>query len=94
MERCDICREAGCKNGKLGPGVSEAIRHESERGTCYFCGCTGWRPKPEALAWVRSIRDQCAAAGVPFFLKQLGPKAGQGTFLDGQEHKEMPEVRA
>lgn len=24
------------------------------------------------LDWLRSIRDQCAAAGVPFFLKQLG----------------------
>ena len=58
------------------------------------CGryrCKGhWHPKPEALEWVRSIRDQCQAAGVPFFLKQLGPRAGQGTLLDGREHKEMP----
>jgi protein gp37 len=26
----------------------------------------GWEPKPQALAWVRSIRDQCLDAGVPF----------------------------
>ncbi len=24
------------------------------------------------VAWARSLRDQCAAAGVPFFMKQLG----------------------
>lgn len=27
---------------------------------------------PFHLAWARSIRDQCLAAGAPFFLKQLG----------------------
>ena len=26
------------------------------------------------LDWARSLRDQCAAAGVPFFMKQLGAK--------------------
>lgn len=31
---------------------------------------TGARPmKPD---WARSIRDQCAAANVPFFMKQMG----------------------
>jgi protein gp37 len=62
------------------------------------CSGTGWRPKPEALEWVRSIRDQCQAAGVPFFFKQWGgptPKSG-GRLLDGREWGEMPrqEVRA
>jgi protein gp37 len=53
----------------------------------------GWRPKPEALEWLRSIRDQCQAAGVAYFLKQLGgltPKSG-GRRLDGREWNEMPE---
>lgn len=40
--------------------------------------------------WVRSIRDQCAAAGVPFFFKQHGPR-GAGRELDGREHLELPE---
>ena len=61
---------------------------------CPRCKATGWMPKPEALAWVRDIREQCQAAGVPFFFKQWGPRAGQGTLLDGVEHREMPEVRA
>lgn len=50
--------------------------------------------KPEALAWVRQIRDQCMAAVVPFFFKQWGgprPTSG-GRLLDGREWNEMPEV--
>jgi protein gp37 len=45
--------------------------------------------------WVRSIRDQCIAAGVPFFFKQWGgrtPKAG-GRTLDGEIWGEMPARR-
>jgi hypothetical protein len=32
------------------------------------------------LAWVRSIRDQCLAAGVPFFFKQWGSWIGAEWF--------------
>lgn len=42
--------------------------------------------------WARGIRDQCQAAGVPFFFKQWGgasPKAG-GRELDGRTFDEMP----
>jgi protein gp37 len=51
-----------------------------------------WVPKPTAVEWVRSIRDQCVAAGVPFFFKQWGghtPKSG-GRLLDGREWNEFP----
>ena len=51
-----------------------------------------WLPKHEALAWVRSLRDQCVAAGVPFFFKQWGgptPKSG-GRMLDGRTWDEYP----
>ena len=52
----------------------------------------GCRPcKPE---WVREIRDQCVAAGVPFFFKQWGgfrPKSG-GRELDGRIWNEFPKV--
>ena len=43
-------------------------------------------------AWVREIRDQCLAAGIPFFFKQWGgrtPKAG-GRLLDRRVWNEMP----
>lgn len=50
----------------------------------------GARPmKPE---WVRSVRDQCEAAGVAFFFKQWGgfrPKSG-GRELDGREWNDFP----
>ena len=53
-----------------------------------------WCPKPQALAWVRRIRDDCVAAGVPFFFKQWGgprPTSG-GRLLDGKTWDEMPVV--
>jgi len=56
---------------------------------------SGWRPKAEALGWVRAIRDQCTAAGVPFFFKQWGgptPKSG-GRLLDGRTWDQMPEAK-
>lgn len=33
---------------------------------------SGHQRRPAQIDWFRSIRDQCAAAGVPFFLKQAG----------------------
>lgn len=47
-------------------------------------------------AWVRSMRDQCEAAGVPFLFKQWGgrtSKAG-GRELDGRTHDGYPAVPA
>lgn len=35
-------------------------------------GESGGQARPFDLAWARSIRDQCKAAGVPFFMKQVG----------------------
>ena len=43
-------------------------------------------------AWVIDIRDQCLAAGVPFFFKQWGGtnKKKAGRLLDGRTWDEMP----
>lgn len=35
-------------------------------------GESGPKARPLALEWARSLRDQCRAAGVAFFMKQLG----------------------
>lgn len=35
-------------------------------------GESGGPARPSHPAWFRSLRDQCAAAGVPFFFKQWG----------------------
>lgn len=57
-------------------------------------GESGPRLRPTKPEWVRSIRDQCVSAGVPFFFKQWGgrtPKSG-GRLLDGREWSEYPGV--
>ena len=59
-------------------------------------GESGPRFRALDLDNARSLRDQCAAAGVPFFFKQVGgrtPTAG-GDLLDGVRHKEFPSFSA
>lgn len=55
-------------------------------------GESGPGARPLAAAWVRSLRDQCAAAAVPFFFKQWGGvrKNEAGRMLDGRVHGEFP----
>lgn len=67
-------------------------------------GESGPRARPMHPDWARSLRDQCADAGVPFFLKQNGEylmagdamlrvgKKAAGRLLDGREHNAMPSV--
>lgn len=45
-------------------------------------------------AWARSLRDQCAAAGVPYFFKQWGEWAPlvRGLDDDGVPHVFHPSV--
>ncbi|MBI5289947.1 MAG: phage Gp37/Gp68 family protein [Chloroflexi bacterium] len=42
-------------------------------------GESGPGARPMDLAWARSLRDQCAAAGVAFFMKQTGENAHDTT---------------
>lgn len=59
-------------------------------------GESGIGHRPLNLDWVRAIRDECIAAGVPFFFKQIGgrtPKAG-GRQLDGRTWDQYPIARA
>ncbi len=58
-------------------------------------GESGPRARPMEREWVVSIRDQCRAAGVPFFFKQWGGvrKKEAGRTLDGRTHDEMPSVQ-
>jgi len=43
--------------------------------------------------WVLSIREQCEAAGIPFFFKQWGgvPKKATGRTLRGRTHDGFPK---
>lgn len=57
-------------------------------------GESGAGARPCALDWLRDLRDQCADAGVPFFLKQLGghpnKRAHVAAVLDGVRHVAWP----
>lgn len=54
---------------------------------------SGRRNRPMEDDWVRSIRDQCTAAGVPFFFKQRASASGKKLslpVLDGRTWEQMP----
>jgi protein gp37 len=63
-------------------------------------GESGPGARPMHPEWVRSIRDQCTDAGVPFFFKQWGEhddrrarvgKKRAGRILDGRTWDQMPD---
>lgn len=71
-------------------------------------GESGPGARPSHPDWFRLLRDQCAAAGVPFHFKQWGEfapvgdgfginvqrigKSAAGRLLDGIEHNDYPKV--
>lgn len=64
-------------------------------------GESGREARPMHPDWPRDLRDQCKAAGVPFFFKQWGewvPRAGTGwhhwIMADGSRHDETFDTRA
>jgi protein gp37 len=56
-------------------------------------GESGAGARPILPQWVRSVRDQCSKANVPFFFKQWGGvrKSETGRRLDGRTYDEFPE---
>lgn len=57
-------------------------------------GESGPNARPFDERWARTLRDDCARSGVPFFLKQLGgfpnKRGGEQAVLDGSRHTELP----
>jgi protein gp37 len=58
-------------------------------------GESGPGARPMQEEWVLSLRDQCAAAKVPFFFKQWGglQKTKNGSLLEGEYYKQVPGVQ-
>ncbi len=56
-------------------------------------GESGPGARPLHVDWVRSVRDQCVAAGVPFYFKQWGGvrRKETGRELDGRLWTERPQ---
>jgi protein gp37 len=57
-------------------------------------GESGPGARPMSQEWVRNIRSQCRALGIPFFFKQWGGvrKSEAGRELDGRIYDEFPAV--
>jgi protein gp37 len=68
------------------------IRHGVPRINAVILGGeTGKGARPMHPDWVRSVRDQCEAAGVPFFFKgMLLDKKHKTMYIDGKTHTELP----
>jgi protein gp37 len=76
-------------------GTIELPQHDQSMGPSFspfdwiVCGAeTGAGARPMNPDWARILRDQCLDTGVPFFLKQLGNKAGR--VLDGRTWEQIP----
>ena len=54
-------------------------------------GETGPGARPMHPDWVRSLRDQCHSAEVPFFFKGMIENGKKTRLLDGREWNEVPE---
>lgn len=87
---------------RTGPRDEEGV--QAERLDWVVAGGESGRgARPAHPNWFRSLRDQCAGAGVPFFFKQWGEwdegaervgKARAGRLLDGVTHDAYPEAQS
>lgn len=95
-----LCDETGCPNlarcerpgREFDTPIHECPLHAERLDWIIAGGESGPRFRPLDLDWARELRDQCVAAGVPYFFKQVGgirPKAG-GRELDGRTWDQMP----
>lgn len=70
-------------------------RHRDAIDWIIVGGESGHNARPFDLAWARSLRDQCAAAKVPCFVKQMGAHCVDGDHLfrdrAGADPDEWPE---
>lgn len=60
-----------CRSGDWEPGIDWVI----------VGGESGHNARPMHPCWARSIRDECVAAGVPFFFKQWGQHIPNGQIM-------------
>lgn len=71
------------------PWLSGSGEPFDEQGWVIAGGETGPGARKMDIEWARSLRDQCADSGVPFFFKQHNKKGDR--VLDGREWNEWPE---
>lgn len=75
-------------------GITDHLDGLRRLGWVVVGGESGQKARPMHLDWVRSIRNQCQTAGVPFFFKQAiinGRKVGT-LEIDGRRWVEYPNA--
>jgi len=101
--KCDVCGQQPIVplTGMCGPcsfGEAEAARDDQALGRIDWViagGESGKGARPMEQGWAQSIVDQCQAAGVPVFVKQLSGPGGRaikdlGQFPEGLRVREYP----
>lgn len=84
VPECPHCHNIG-DGFYLEPALTDCCHKETEGvllsklDWVILGGETGPKARPIHPDWVRSVRNQCQAAGVPFFFKQWGEWAGVGS---------------
>ena len=97
LRRTEPCSHPGCFSHVSHP--CEGCGYQAGRLPIDWVivgGESGPGARPMDPEWVRDIRDQCVAAGVPFFFKGWGGvnKWKLGRELDGRTWDEMPHTGA
>lgn len=97
--RCPSCNDEGCfvdteENCLVKCNCADARRRWGISWVVTGAE-SGTKARPMELDWVRSLKDQCVAAGVPFFYKQDAIKGKKipTPELDGKVWIEFPEVQ-
>ena len=101
---CEDCSGQGAivSMGWGGPDVDECASCKGDRLArphlgWAIAGCeSGPGKRPARVEWFRDLKDQCQAAGVPFFLKQMASPVHafieHMPELDGQRWAQFPEA--
>lgn len=77
-------------------GGAWTVNNSYPRLDWVICGSeSGPNRRPAKIEWIRDLRDQCKAAGIPFFLKQMevDGKVVKMPELDGKIWAQFPEVQ-
>ena len=81
--------------GMFNSDQADSMRRSPDLQWVIVGGESGKARRPLEWDWVRSIRDQCSAADVAFYLKQGSAlRPDQDYELDGEVHRAFPEVKA
>jgi len=100
LERIDLttyltCSNGSCEDNTFCDGCVHYLSEEDDDQLDWVIqGCeSGHGARAFDISWAYSMRDKCAAAGVPYFLKQMTTPFGdlyKEPHLDGVQHLAFP----